>query len=191
MNPKDLPDGITKILADFGEHPQESLDQVMALTSEHLRNEARRQLRRMNVDSVTIQPTALINEAYIRLHENKQLAFLDRDHFFWFTSQVLRNIIADYLRGKLSQKRGQGVVLPLDEAMDAHAEGLDPTAFFSINEALDKLEEEDPRRAQVVVLRFFLGLSIKEVAGIMQISKTTVKEEWNAAKLWLFLKLGG
>ncbi len=191
MGPKDLPEGITHLLSWFDEDRDAAFDQVMALANDHLRGEAKRQMQRMAVDGGTLQPTALVNEAYIRLHNNQELELLDRNHFFWFTSQVFRNILADYVRARRAEKRGDGMVVSLEGSMDAASQSLDPNTFLSINEALSKLEVDNPRQAQVVVLRFFFGSTIKEVGDIMELSVSTVKQEWAAAKVWLFWQLKG
>ena len=123
---------------------------------------------------------------------------LNRDHFFWFASRVIRQIIIDHIRARLTQKRNRDEEVPLDIERDGGSDDVgagkgkvDPEILLSLDSALDELETANPRRGQIVVLRFILGMSIEETAAIMELSQTTVKEEWRAAKLWLFKQLNG
>ncbi len=188
-----LPPGITRLISQWGRGEQEALDELMDLLYVHLRNEAARHLRNLNVRGNTLQPTLLVNEAYLKLRKRNQLPDLDRDHFFWFASRVIRQIIIDHIRARTAQKRNKDDEVPLDPERDEGA-GLtsgrvQPEVLLALDQALTELEDNNPRRGQIVVLRFILGTSIEETAEIMGLSLTTVKEEWRAAKLWLFKQL--
>jgi len=190
---EELPPGITQLINRWGKGDHEALDNLMDMLYHHLRSEAARHLRNLNVRGNTLQPTLLVNEAYLKLRKRETVPELDRDHFFWFASRVIREIIIDHIRARLTKKRSRDDEVPLDVARDGVA-GLtpgrvQPETLLSLDEALTELEHVNPRRAQIVVLRFILGSSIEETASIMGLSLTTVKDEWRAAKLWLFKQL--
>lgn len=136
-------------------------------------------------DGHTLQPTALVHEAYIRLVNCRGIEWQSRAHFFAVAAQAMRRILADYARSRNAIKRGglQGPALELDERVDV-AEGQSPL-IEALDEALDRLSEQNPRQARIVEMRFFGGLTEEEIAEIEGLSSRTVKREWNKARAWL------
>ena len=136
----------------------------------------------------TLQPTALVHEAYIRLVDWENVSWQNRAHFFAVAAQVMRRILVDHARGKKAEKRGGfGQLLSLDEAV-SFAEKKD-VDLVALDDALNELEKSDPRQAKIVELRFFGGLTIEETAEALRISPATVKNEWAFAKAWLRVEL--
>ena len=148
-------------------------DDLRRLAASYLRNERNAQ---------TLQATALVHDAYLRLVGWENVRWENRAHFFAVAAQVMRRALVDYARAKQAQKRDFGHRLALDEAVSFPAEqGVD---LMALEEALMSLEKVDARQAKIVELRFFGGLSIKETAFVLNISETTVKREWDFAKAW-------
>ena len=141
----------------------------------------------------TLQPTVMIHELFLKLIQNKQLRFENRYHFFAMAGRLMRQIIADNLRAKLSQKRGGDVqkVPLLNEIQFAGLrQDLEPQRFLALHDALDRLTRKDPRQAVVLEMRFIAGLKLDEIASLLQISQTTIKRELRIGKLWLAHQLG-
>ena len=138
----------------------------------------------------TLQATALVNEAYLRLSELSRIRWQDRRHFFAMAVRMMRRVLVDYARTRLMQKRGAGVaVVPLDaEAAVAVERGMDVVA---LDDALAALETTMPRQARVVELRYFGGMTVAETAEVLDISVETVARDWRAARLWLLRELAG
>ena len=148
-------------------------DDLRRLAASYLRNEQH---------APTLQATALVHEAYIRLAQWKGVTWQNRAHFLAVAAQVMRRVLVDHARTRQAQKRDFGHKIAFDEALSFPADsGLD---LLALEEALRTLEERDPRQARIVELRFFGGLSIKETAFVLNISETTVKREWELAKAW-------
>ena len=178
-----VPQGVTQLLIDWSNGDRAALDQLMPLVYEELRGLARRHMARERRDH-TLQTSALINEAYLRLVDQKGLRWQNRAHFFAVAAQVMRHILIDHARSYHYAKRGAGAQkIPLDEAalFTEHR----AAEFVALDDALITLASVDPRRSQVVELRFFGGLSIEETAEVLKISAPTVQREWRAAKAWL------
>jgi RNA polymerase sigma factor (TIGR02999 family) len=137
----------------------------------------------------TLQTTALLNEAYLRLIDGKRLTYEDRAHFFAVCSQIMRHILVDHERARRAAKRGGGAdAAALDHAPDM---AIDPMEdIVAIDEALGALAADYPRQARVVELRFFGGLSVPEAAGVLNVSEDTVMRDWRFARSWLARKLG-
>lgn len=136
----------------------------------------------------TLQTTAVIHEAYIRLAQSTHSGFNDRTHFFAVAATVMRRILVDHARAKMAQKRGRPLALQgdfLGPAVDLQ----DPEGIIAIDDALQRLAAMDHRQARIVELRFFAGMSVEETATALQISARTVKREWQLAKAWLFGQL--
>lgn len=156
----------------------------MPLIYDELRRIARRQMKRES-PGATLQTTALIHEAYLKLVDQRHAHWRDRAHFFDVASQLMRRIAVDHARARLAKKRGGGLVcVSLDET--AAVDGRRDDELIVIDEALTRLEKVDPQQCRVVELRFFGGLTIEETASAMSISPATVKREWTAAKAWLY-----
>jgi RNA polymerase sigma-70 factor (ECF subfamily) len=174
---------ITMLLHRFqqgDEHAQSAL--ISAVYSE-LKVIAARYMRRESA-SHTLQTTALVNEAYLKLVNVKNAQWQDRAHFFAVAAQVMRRILVDHARKHIAGKRGGGFdVLPLDEGLVFTPQRS--RDMVKLDEALDRLEKSDPRVAQIVQLRFFGGLSIEETAEALRVSPRTVKREWTFGKAWL------
>lgn len=151
---------------------------------EQLRNLAQNYLRGERVNH-TLQATALVHEAYLRLREQRKVDWQNRAQFLGIAAQMMRRVLKNYASARTAVKRGgeDQLRLTLDEAIEFyHRSDIDIAA---VDEVLDELEKLDPRQAQIVELRFFGGLTIEEIANVLQISPATVKREWSTAKLWL------
>jgi RNA polymerase sigma factor (TIGR02999 family) len=132
----------------------------------------------------SLQPTALVNEAYLKLTKLDRLGWQDRSHFFGVAAHLMRQILVDHARARRAEKRGGGVgVVPLDEALIL--EKGRPMEIIALDEALDRLHEKDPRAAKVVECRFFGGLSVEETAQVLGVAARTVKRDWNLGRAWL------
>ena len=177
-------DDVTRLLRLWSAGDQQALNDLMPAVYTEVRKLARSYLRRERPDH-TLQPTALVNEAYMRLIDQRQVQWNNRAHFFGIAAQMMRRVLVDHARSRKADKRGSGEVpVVLDEALEiaAKAQNLDVVA---VDEALEALAALDERQARIVELRFFGGLSIEETAEVIQLSPATVKREWAAARLWL------
>jgi RNA polymerase sigma factor (TIGR02999 family) len=159
----------------------------MPLVYDELRRLARERLRRERADH-TLQATALVHEAYLRLVDQTRVSWRSRAHFFGVAAQQMRRILVDYARAHIAAKRGGlGRRVSLDEAATfAQEEALDLVALDS---ALENLAKTYPRKSQVVELKFFGGLEVREIADVLEVSEKTVRRDWNFAKLWLLREL--
>ena len=181
------PPNITQLLKDWNGGDQEALDRLVPLIYDELRRAARRHMRRESADH-TLQTTALVNEAYLRLIDQKHVRWEGRSHFFALAAQVMRNILVDYARRRRYQKRGGLARRVLLE--EANAVSREPGAdILALDEALKLLAEIDPRRSRVVELRYFGGLDLKETAAVLGVSPATALRDWNLAKAWLYRQL--
>lgn len=161
----------------------------MPLVHNELRRLARRHMGRERLGH-TLQPTALVNEAYLRLLEIKQIEWQDRDHFFAVAARLMRRILVDSARARQAQKRGDGIrPVSLEDVLSPQSHHHD--GLLELENALQKLEEMDPRKARVVELRFFTGLSVEEAARVLGVSTRTVKRDWLFAKAWLSSEISG
>ncbi|MGQ0647657.1 MAG: sigma-70 family RNA polymerase sigma factor [Gemmatimonadaceae bacterium] len=176
------PTSITLLLNEMQDGRAGAVDRLMPLVYEELRVVAARHLRRERTDH-TLQPTALVHEAFLRLVDQHNVTWQNRAHFFGVAAQLMRRILVDYARRMNAAKRGAGRLVPLEEGMEIPID--EPGELLRIDEALDALAQMDARQARVVELRFFAGLTVKETAEAMDISSATVKREWAAAKAWL------
>jgi RNA polymerase sigma-70 factor (ECF subfamily) len=176
---------ITQMLKDWSsEGDAKVLDNLMPLVYEELRRQASRYLRKERANH-TLQTTALIHEAYIKLIDQKSVEWQNRSHFFAIASVAMRRILVDYARERHREKRGgSGENLPLDEALQISSDEKS-VDLIALDEALHRLAKLDKRQAKVVELRYFSGLSIDETAGILGVSNATVRLDWNLAKAWL------
>lgn len=184
---KPAPD-ITEILQAWNDGRREALDEIVPLVYDELRRQARRYLRRERGNH-TLQTTALVNEAYLKLIDQRNVAWQNRAHFFGIAASLMRRILVDYARTKHRHKRGGAAEnLPLDEAILIKAEGND-LDLLALDEALNRLAAIDAQQARIVELRYFSGLSIEETAEVLAISIATVKRNWNMARAWLHREL--
>jgi len=184
----DVPTDVATLLGelDVG-HDKAATDLVVSLYSE-LRRLASRYLRRERRDH-TLQTTALVHEAYLRLADQREVRWKNREQFLGVAAQLMRRILVDYSRGRDAQKRGKGFEKVFLEEAAGVSKGK-ATDVIALDEALTRLAEFDPQQSQLVELRFFGGLSIEEAAGVMGVSRTTVKRHWNLSKAWLARELG-
>ncbi len=183
------PEEITRLLADWGRGDREALDRLAPLVHAELRGIARRQMSRERPGH-TLQATALVNEAYLRLAGQDGFEYKDRAHFYAVCAQVMRHVLIDHARSHARDKRGGGAVqvsLGEAEAMDAGR----AADLVALDEALKELEEVDPQKGRIVELRYFAGLGIEETAEVLGISPTTVRREWRRAKAWLYRSMAG
>lgn len=135
----------------------------------------------------TLQPTALVNEAWIRLADQTRVEWKGRAHFFGIAAQAMRRILVDHHRRRTAARRGRDKAVTLiDDAADTFSDPLD---FIALDRALDELAAMDPRAARIVEMRFFGGLTVEETAEVMEISTPTVKRDWRTAKAWLYQRL--
>ena len=178
-----LPSQVTNLLVKWSDGDKSALDQLIPVVHTELRRIARRYMRRQSPDH-TLETSALINEAYLRLVDQQNVEWKDRAHFFAVSSQIMRNILIDHARKYSYAKRGAGArKVPLDEAATMAEQRA--AEFVALDEALSELAKVDARKSQIVELRFFGGLNIEEVAEVMRISPATVQREWRAARAWL------
>jgi RNA polymerase sigma-70 factor (ECF subfamily) len=180
---------ITGLLAEWSDGNRSALDEMLPLIESELRRLAHRYMSRERPGH-TLQTTALVNEAYLRLIDQNDIRWQNRAHFFAIAAQMMRRILVDYARRNKYAKRGGGAVhVSLNQA-DLIAN--EPAAEVkALDEALRRLESLDARQARVVELRFFGGLTIKETAEVMDISVDMVKREWSTAKAWLYREVSG
>ena len=178
------PDDITQLLVDWGNGNKLALDGLMPLVYDELHRIASRYLRRER-QGHTLQTTALINEAYLRIVDQKRVNWQSRAHFFGIAAQMMRRILVDHARSHLYAKRGGGAQkLTLDEAIATPQER--DFDLVALDDALTTLAQIDPQQSRIIELRFFGGLTIEETAEVIGISPATVKRDWNMAKAWLF-----
>ena len=178
---------VTVLLSKAREGDKESLDRLLPLVYGELRRVAENQLRGER-NGHTLQPTALVHEAYIRLIGQHSVDWQNRAHFFSIAAETMRRILVNHAIERRAQKRGSGeTVLAIDELNGiGNEESIDMTL---LDEALDNLAKLDARQAKVVELRFFGGLTIPEVAEVLEVSEATVNREWRSAKAWVLAQL--
>jgi RNA polymerase sigma factor (TIGR02999 family) len=174
---------VTKLLASWGQGNAEALEELMPLVYGELRRLAASYLRRERSDH-TLQPTALVHEAYLRLVEQKDVQWRDRSHFFAITAQLMRRILVDHARTHLAEKRGSGAPkVPLTEVIVMSQQR--PAELLALDESLTRLASLDAQQSRIVELRTFGGLTVEETAEVLGISPATVKRDWSMAKAWL------
>ncbi len=175
---------ITRMLHEWSDGRREALEDLMPLVYNELRRQASRYLRRERIGH-TLQTTALIHEAYLKLIEQRDVNWQNRAHFFGIAAQAMRRILVDYAKTRHREKRGgAGENLLLDEArfIAFKEKSID---LIALDQALTRLAKFDDQQARIVELRYFSGLSIEETAEVLKISPATVKRDWTIAKAWL------
>ncbi|MFN2513555.1 MAG: sigma-70 family RNA polymerase sigma factor [Pyrinomonadaceae bacterium] len=177
------PREVTQLLVAWSDGDRAARDELIPLVYEELRQLAHRYMGRERPDH-TLQTSALVNEAYIRLIDQKDVHWQNRAHFFGIAAQMMRRILVDYARKRGFAKRGGDArTVPLDDVMIVSDERA--ADVVALDDALKSLSELDPRKSQIVELRFFGGLSIEETAVVLAISAGTVMRDWTLAKAWL------
>jgi RNA polymerase sigma-70 factor, ECF subfamily len=180
---------ITQLLIAWSDGNQAALDKLYPLVYDELQRLARRYMSRERRGH-TLQTTALINEAYVRLVDQKHVHWANRSHFFAISAQIMRRVLIDHARRHAYAKRGGGArQVSLEETATVAQEAA--SDLVRLDEALKSLAQMDPRRSQVVELRYFGGLNNEEIAGVLKISKNTVTRDWNMARAWLYQQLSG
>jgi RNA polymerase sigma factor (TIGR02999 family) len=180
---------VTELLLAWGQGDRSALDQLVPVVHQELRRLARLQMRGER-DNHTLQTTALVNEAFLRLVDLRRIRWQDRAHFLALSARLMRRILVDHARSRSYQKRGGGAAnVTLDDALIASPEpGAD---LVALDDALRDLARVDPRKCEVVELRFFGGLSVEETAEALEISPETVMRDWRVAKVWLLREISG
>ena len=181
------PQAVTQLLVDWGNGDRQALEKLTPLVYQELKRLAARYLRRERREH-TLQSTALVHEAWLRLIDQNHVHWQNRAQFFGIAGEMIRRILIDHARNRQAAKRGDGAVkLSLDEALGAP----DRRDFdlVALDDALKDLAKLDPKQGKLVELRFFAGLSIEESAEVLGVSPATVKREWAAAKAWLYREL--
>ncbi len=179
---------ITRLLAQLqGADHERAVAQLMPLVYEELRRLAHKYFRHERAGH-TLQPTALVHEAYLRLVDQAGVDWQGRTHFYAVCAKVMRRVLLDYARGRQRARRGGGQ-RKLDLDSDLLPTELDQTEVLALHEAIEELTRLDPRQAHIVELRFFGGLNMEEVAHVVGVSKRTAEDEWTHAKAWLRTRL--
>src|SRR5262245_36445836 len=187
--PRDTPAAeVTQLLLAWSSGDRASADRLLDVVYAELRRQAGRAMRRES-EGATLQATALVHEAYLRLVDQKRVRWRNRAHFFGIAAQLMRRILVDHARGRLAEKRGGGRAhVTLEDADAAAAER--PADVLALDEALERLAALDPDQARLIELRYFGGLTIEETAEAMGVSPTTMKSRWALARAWLRRELG-
>jgi RNA polymerase sigma factor (TIGR02999 family) len=177
------PKEVTQLLQAWGAGDQAALDRLLPLVYDELRRLARSHLRRQAANH-SLQPTALVHEAYLRLVDREPFTFANRAQFFGLAAQVIRGILVDHARSNMAEKRGGALhKVELDEAVGlAQDKNID---LVALDDALQALAAFDPHRSRVVELRYFGGMTIEETAEFLKCSPATIKRDWNFARAWL------
>ena len=178
---------VTELLSAWSDGDKAALEQLMPMIHQELRRLAARHLVRERAGH-TLEVTALVNEAYLRLIDQKRMRWQNKAHFLAIAAQMMRRILVDYARTRHYAKRGGGTPnISLDEVAVLSRERSEE--LVALNDALARFSELDPRKARVVELKFFGGLSVAETAEVLQISPNTVLRDWRTAKAWLYREL--
>jgi RNA polymerase sigma factor (TIGR02999 family) len=186
---------ITRLLKAWSRGDESALDQLAPLVYAQLRAQARRYMRQER-SGLTLQSTALVHEVYLRLVNTHDVDWHDRAHFFALSAQMMRRVLVDAARARAAVKRGGGTLqerhsspVDLDQISTAVSDAA--LSMCALNDALESLTRIDPRRAKVIELRFFGGLSVEETADVLQVSPQTVMRDWRLARAWLARELRG
>lgn len=178
---------VTVLLAELANGDQQAAERLVPLVYDELKRLARSYMRRERPDH-TLQATALVHEAYLKLVRQQAVNWQSRSHFFGIAAQIMRRILIDHARAHLREKRGGAKEdLPLDEALVFSA--AQSEELVKLDEALQRLATLDARQSRIVELRFFGGLSVEESANVLGVSPKTVKRDWSVAKAWLYSEL--
>lgn len=181
---------ITEMLRAWSTGSGEDADRLLALVYDELRKQAHSFLRRERPGH-TLQTTALINETYIKLREQRNLEWESREHFFAICARLMRRILVDYAKARHRDKRGGHAVHVELDGLAIPARQLENIDVLALDDVLDRMAEMDPQQARIVELKFFSGFSIEEAAEVLGVSISTVKRDWRSAKAWLHLELSG
>jgi RNA polymerase sigma factor (TIGR02999 family) len=184
-------ESVTRLLVAWSDGDAQALEALTDIVHRELLRLARSYMAREKPGHL-LQPTALVNEAYLRLVQVQNTQWQNRAHFFAVASKIMRRILVDFARSRRFIKRGGDIQLvPYDEAMHLRVEPQGETDLVQLDEALSRLEKIDPVKSQVVELRFFGGLAVNEIATVLNVSESSVLNYWRFAKAWLVRELGG
>ncbi len=178
---------VTRILNSIADGHSENADEILPVVYEELRNLARQKMSREPSDH-TLQPTALVHEAWLRVAGPNEALWNSRTHFFCAAAEAMRRILVERARRKLARKHGGDQIRVDFDGLEIPAE-INPEKLLCVHQALDELAAESPVQAEVVKLRFFVGMSHAEIASILDVSEKTVKRYWAHAKAWLYQKI--
>lgn len=178
------PEGVTQLLVDWGNGDQSALDKLMPLVYSELRRLASNYLRRERANH-TLQPTALVNEAYLKLIDQRNARWQNRAQFFGVSAQLMRRILVDHARQHQAAKRGGSNQQRLSITSVEKLAPQPAVDLLALNEALDELAKLDPQQSRIVELKFFGGLSIEETAEVLGVGHATVERDWKMARAWL------
>jgi len=179
---------VTQLLQRYSQGDQSALDELIPQIYDEMRHLASHYLQSERIDH-TLQTTALVHEAYMRLVDQKRVQWSNRNHFIAIAAQMMRRILVDHARKHIASKRGSSFTkVSLEEAAILHKE--QPRELIAVDELLSRLAIMDPQESRVVELRFFAGLSLEETADVMGLSTAKVRREWSIAKSWLKRELG-
>ncbi len=173
---------VTRLLLAWGQGDTGALDQLLPVVYGELRRIAHARMRTESPGAGTLQTTALVNEAYVRLVEGADVPWRDRTHFYAVCARLMRRILVDRARARSARKRQEGDAVLEDGAVEV---SVAPESLVALDEALTRLATADARKADVVVLRYFGGLTVEETAAALDISSETVMRDWKVARLWL------
>jgi len=186
-SPDASPPDVTQLLVGWSGGDRSASEQLMAAVYAELHRQAARAMGRETPDH-TLQATALVNEAYLRLIDQRRVQWRNRAHFFGVAAQLMRRILVDHARGRLAEKRGGGlrpVTLGDADAAGNAAPDESGVDVLVLHEALERLAAIDPRQARIVELRYFGGMNIEDTAEALDLSPATIKREWAVARMWL------
>jgi RNA polymerase sigma factor (TIGR02999 family) len=181
------PQEVTQLLQEYSQGDKQALDSLMPLVYQELHRLAVRYLRRESAGH-TLQATALINEAYLRLVDQRHVDWHNRAQFYGIAAQLMHRILVDHARGRLAAKRG-GAAQKVTLSDAQKLTGMEDLDLIALDDALKGLEAIDPQNSRIVQLRFFGGLGIEETAEVMGVSPATIKRGWNLARAWLFREM--
>lgn len=180
---------ITTLLRSWSSGDVQAGSDLLEKVYRDLRTQAARYLRRERSD-ITYQPTALVNEVYLKLNEQDRIQWQSRSHFFAISAQLMRRILVDHARARQSLKRGGDQMrVPMEIAMDSA--NVRPRELLALDDALKELATVDPMKSQLVEMRFFGGLQFQEIAKVLDISTATVNRHWRVARAWLYRRMSG
>ena len=177
---------VTALLRQISEGDPTARDQVFSIVYQELRRLARRAMQSERPNH-TLQPTALVHEAFLRLADNRTIEWQDRKHFFVIAAQTMRRILVDHARSVRAAKRGGGQRIDFPPNLPVTEENAED--ILAVDEALARLERVDSRKSQIVDLRYFAGLSVEETASVLGLNARTVKRDWQFARAWLHSQL--
>jgi RNA polymerase sigma factor (TIGR02999 family) len=189
-SPTPPPSDVTELLLRWSNGDEAAFQQLMPLVYDECRRIAGRQMRREREEH-TLSPTALVNELYLRLVDQRRMTWSNRAQFFGIAAQLMRRVLVDHARARAAEKRDGGRLLVSLDAAEAVETPSPLSDVLTIDEALDRLGRIDSDQQRIVELRFFAGLTVEETAHVLGRSPRTVKREWQLAKAWLFRELRG